>query len=218
MALQLSIVSDTICPWCYVGKAHLAQALPVLAAEGLVFDIMWRPFQLNPDMPAEGVDRRTYRIGKFGSWERSQQLDAGVARAAAAAGLPMRHDLMVRTPNTVPSHVVMALAHEVGGASLQDRFADALFAAYFVGGQDVGDVDTLATLAADVGLDRVGALAALADPARAQSVRHEERLARELRLDGVPSFVLDGHFLFSGAQPASVIVQALRQASVALAS
>ena len=218
MTLHLDIVSDTICPWCYVGKAHLAQALPVLAAEGLVFAITWRPFQLNPDMPGEGVDRRMYRTRKFGSWERSQQLDAGVARAAAAAGLPMRHDLMVRTPNTVASHVIMALAHEAGGAALQDRFADVLFVAYFVGGQDVGDVETLATLAADAGLPREDALAALADPARAEAVRRDERLARELRLDGVPSFVLDGRFLFSGAQPASVMVQALRQAAVALAS
>ena len=217
MTLPLSIVSDTICPWCYVGKAHLAQALPVLAAEGLVFDITWHPFQLNPDMPAEGVDRRTYRTRKFGSWERSQQLDAGVARAAAAAGLPMRHDLMVRTPNTVPSHVVMALALEVGGAPMQDRFADALFAAYFVGGQDVGHAETLAGLATKAGLPHEVALAALSDPACADAVRHDERMARELRLDGVPSFIIDGQLLFSGAEPPAFMVQALRQAAVALA-
>ncbi len=218
MTLHLSIVSDPICPWCYVGKAHLAQVLPMLASEGLVFDILWRPFQLNPDMQAEGVDRRIYRTRKFGSWERSQQLDAGVARSAAAAGLPIRHDLMQRTPNTIASHILLAFAHEHGGAPLQDRVVDALFAAYFVDGQDIGDPETLAGLAATSGLDHAATLAALADPARAAAVHQDERLARDLRLDGVPSFVLDGHLLFSGAQPPAVMAQALRQAAAVFAA
>jgi predicted DsbA family dithiol-disulfide isomerase len=218
MTLQLSIVSDSICPWCYVGKAHLAQALLGLAAEGLVFDILWRPFQLNPDMPAEGVERRAYRTRKFGSWERSQQLDAGVARAAAAAGLPIRHDLMQRTPNTIASHLLLALAHEQGGAPLQDRVVDALFVGYFVEGQDIGDPETLSAIATVAGLDRAATLSALADPARAQAVHDDERLARELRLDGVPSFVLDGHLLFSGAQPPAFMARALRSAADALAA
>jgi len=169
MTLHLSIVSDPICPWCYVGKAHLAQVLPMLASEGLVFDILWRPFQLNPDMQAEGVDRRIYRTRKFGSWERSQQLDAGVARSAAAAGLPIRHDLMQRTPNTIASHILLAFAHEHGGAPLQDRVVDALFAAYFVDGQDIGAIEAYRQRQAGIDpppIDQHGAGQAIGDPGR----------------------------------------------------
>ncbi len=210
---ELDVVSDTICPWCYVGKRHLDAALAILADEDLHFALHWRPFQLNPGMPAGGVDRRTYRIAKFGSWERSQALDAQVAAHGAAAGLAFRHDRMARTPNTVASHVVLRLAREIGGAPLQDRVVEALFTAYFEDGQDVGDPDTLVTIATAAGLDPVATRAALADPARHDAVLVEERRARALHLDGVPSVVLDDRLLFSGAQPVPNIVEALRAAT-----
>ena len=130
-SFRLDIVSDTICPWCYVGKRRLAAALPILEAEGLTFDVAWRPFQLNPTMPREGLDRRAYRSAKFGSWEKSQALDAQVTEAGASAGLVFRHDLMAKTPNTVASHALIRLAHETGGAATQDRVVEALFSAYF---------------------------------------------------------------------------------------
>ena len=214
MMLRLDIVSDTICPWCWVGKRHLEAALPVLAAEGIVFDVTWRPFQLNPEMPAAGVERVAYRTAKFGSWERSKALDRQVAGAGAASGLAFRHDLMARTPNTVASHVLVRLAHEVGGASMQEAVVEALFRAYFMAGRDIGDRAVLAEIGADAGLDRTAALAALDDPARADAVREEERLARSLRLDGVPSVLVEGRFVFSGAHPADAMVRALRAASV----
>jgi len=216
--LQLDIVSDTICPWCYVGKRRLDAALPVLAAEGLAFEVTWRPFQLNPDMPREGVDRRAYRTAKFGSWEQSQVRDAQVAAAGASAGLTFRHDLMARTPNTVASHALLRLAHDFGGAAMQDRVVEALFAAYFTQGVDIGDGAVLADIAAAAGIDRACAAAFLADPASADAVASEETLARSLGLDGVPSFVLGGYYLFSGAQPTAVMIQALREASAALIS
>ena len=115
-SFRLDIVSDTICPWCYVGKRRLAAALPILEAEGLTFDVAWRPFQLNPTMPREGLDRRAYRSAKFGSWEKSQALDAQVTEAGASAGLVFRHDLMAKTPNTVASHALIRLARETGDA------------------------------------------------------------------------------------------------------
>src|SRR5947209_5080393 len=96
----LEVVSDAICPWCYVGKRRLAKALTLLAQDGLTFAVRWLPFQLNPDMPKGGIDRRAYRTRKFGSWERSQALDARVAAVGAGEGLAFRHDLMARTPNT----------------------------------------------------------------------------------------------------------------------
>ncbi len=207
--LQLDIVSDTICPWCWIGKRHLAAALPRLADEGLAFAIAWRPFQLNPAMPQGGVDRRTYRTAKFGSWERSQAMDAQVARAGASAGLDFRFDRMVRTPNTIASHVLLRLALDQGGRDRQDQLAETLFAAYFNEGADIGDPAILAAIGATAGIDT----AALSDPAAHEAVRAEEAAARRNDLDGVPSFILEGHLLFSGAQPAETMVQVLRQAA-----
>ena len=211
-ALQLEIVSDTICPWCWIGKRHLAAALPLLAAEGLAFAVTWRPFQLNPAMPAGGVDRHTYRTAKFGSWERSEAMDAQVARAGASAGLDFRFDRMVRTPNTIASHVLLRLALDQIGPAHQDQVAETLFAAYFNQGADIGDPATLAAIGAAAGIDT----AALSDPAAHDAVRAEEAGARRNDLDGVPSFILEGHPLFSGAQPVETMVQALRQATLAL--
>lgn len=185
-SLRLEIVSDTICPWCYIGKRRLGRALGQLAAEGVGFELLWRPFQLNPTMPVEGVDRRSYRTGKFGSWERSQALDAQVAAAGAEDGLVFRHDLMARTPNTVASHALIHLAHELGGAELQDRVVEALFAAYFTRGRNVGDPAVLADLAEVTGMDRARAATWLADPASGAAVRRDEELARRLDLHGVP--------------------------------
>ena len=147
---QLDVYSDVICPWCYVGKAHMQAALRLLQADGLRFDVAWRPFQLNPDMPPEGVARDDYRRAKFGSLERSRALDAQVAAAARAAGLEIRHDRMQRTPNTLDAHRLIRWAETEGG---QNALVDRLFAAYFTEGQDVGDKTVLATLAAEAGLD-----------------------------------------------------------------
>ena len=204
--LPLDIVSDTICPWCFVGKRHLEAALPVLAAEGLHFELTWRPFQLNPDMPADGVERRAYRTAKFGSWERSLSLDAQIADAGRRAGLQFRHDLMQRTPNTVASHVLVAFANESGGAAMQDRVVEALFTAYFTRGADVGDHGVLVGLAAGCGLDPAQVAAALVEPDRAEAIVQEDRAVRGQGFGGVPSFVLAGYFLFSGAQPADAMV------------
>jgi predicted DsbA family dithiol-disulfide isomerase len=217
-SFRLDIVSDTICPWCYVGKRRLAAALPILEAEGLTFDVTWRPFQLNPTMPRKGLDRRAYRSAKFGSWEKSQALDAQVTEAGASAGLVFRHDLMAKTPSTVASHALIRLARETGDAAMQDRVVEALFSAYFTQGLDVGDPAVLADLAEGAGIERSRASAFLSEPASFDAVIDDEKLARGLGLNGVPSFVLGGNYLFSGAQPTSVMVRALREASAKLIS
>ncbi len=215
-AFHLDIVSDTICPWCYVGKRRLEAGLPILKAEGLTFDVIWRPFQLNPTMPKAGLDRHAYRSAKFGSWEKSQALDAQVAEAGASTGLVFRHDLMAKTPNTVASHALIRLAHETGGSAMQDRVVEALFSAYFTQGLDVGDPAVLADLAEGVGIERGRASAFLSDPASFDAVIDDETLARGLGLNGVPSFILGGNYLFSGALPTSAMVRALREASAKL--
>jgi predicted DsbA family dithiol-disulfide isomerase len=132
---DLAIVSDVICPWCFVAKRNLDKALE-LTGPDLQVKITWRPYELNPRMPKEGMDRREYRSKKFGSWEHSQTLDAQVAEAGARAGITFHHELMARTPNTFQAHRLIWLAGEEG---VQDAVVEALFRAYFTEGRDVGD-------------------------------------------------------------------------------
>lgn len=206
---QLDVYSDVICPWCYIGKQHMQTALRELEPEGLRFEVRWRPFQLNPDMPAGGIPRQDYRRAKFGSLERSRQLDAQVAEAARDAGIEIRHDLMQRTPNTVDAHRLIRWAETEG---VQDRLVDRLFAAYFREGRDVGDRDTLISLMAESGLDRDRAAALLGSDEYRSEVLAEDRAARQAGLEAVPTFVLEGHILFSGAVPADVFAEALGKA------
>jgi predicted DsbA family dithiol-disulfide isomerase len=217
---RIDIVSDAVCPWCFIGKRHLERALELLAGEGLAFSIHWHPFQLNPDMPPDGTDRREYRTAKFGSWERSQELDARIVQAAAATGLDFHPERQTRTPNTVQAHRLIWLAgqleaqgHEgLGQAGLQDRAMEAVFTAYFVAARDIGRHDVLADCAAAVGIDRDAALAFLAGEDGREAVLRGDAMARNAGVNGVPSFFLDGQGLFSGAQPPEAMADALRRA------
>ena len=211
---RLDVYSDVICPWCYIGKRHMELALAQLAAEGQAFEVNWRPFQLNPDMPLPGVERDAYRRAKFGSLERSRELDAQVAAAASAADLPMRHDLMRRTPNTLAAHRLIQFADENG---VQNALVDALFTAYFVEGRDIGDRATLLDLAASVGLNADATASFLDSDRLAREVQDEDRAVRQAGLTGVPTFVLDRHVLFSGAVPPDVFAEALGKAQRTLA-
>jgi predicted DsbA family dithiol-disulfide isomerase len=211
---RIDIVSDAICPWCYIGKRQLERALPILAQEGLRFSVHWNPFQLNPEMPREGVERRAYRTAKFGSWERSQELDARVSEAAAGVGLTFRLDLLQRTPNTVDAHRLVWLAGEQG---VQDAVMEAVFRAYFTEGGDLGDRELLADCAAAGGMQRDAALDFLAGKELELEVRDADREARQAGVNGVPSFFLDGYGLFSGALPAEQIATALSRAYAVLA-
>lgn len=203
----IDVISDAICPWCWIGKAHLDAALAALRGEGLEFRVRWRPFQLNPDMPEEGVARAEYRAAKFGSLERSRQLDAQVAEAGRAAGVEFRHDLMARTPNTVAAHRVIRAAEE---ADVQDAVVDALFRAYFHEGRDIGDFAELDAIAAGAGLPGMAAM--LAGEAHRDAVLAEDMAARRGGISGVPSFLMDRHLLFSGAMPGPRMAEAFRQA------
>ena len=211
---RLDIVSDAICPWCYIGKRQLERAMPILAQEGLRFSVHWNPFQLNPEMPREGVDRHAYRTAKFGSWERSQELDARVAEAASAVGLTFHLDRLQRTPNTVDAHRLVWLAGEAG---VQDAVMEAVFRAYFTEGGDLGDRQLLADCAAAGGMQRDAVLGFLAGQELEFEVRDADRIAREAGVNGVPSFFLDGYGLFSGALPAEQIAAALSRAHGVLA-
>jgi len=206
--LRIDIVSDAICPWCYIGKRQLERALVTLADEGLHFSVHWNPFQLNPDMPKEGRDRMAYRVMKFGSAERARELDERVAGAAANVGLSFRQDLMLRTPNTLDAHRLIWLA---GREGKQDAVVEALFIAYFTQGRDVGEHGVLADCAAQAGMDRAAVVDFLAGDVAAKEMLAADRSAREAGVNGVPSFFLDGYSLFSGAMPAETMVEALRK-------
>jgi predicted DsbA family dithiol-disulfide isomerase len=205
---RIDIVSDAICPWCYIGKRQLERALATLAQEGLHFSVHWNPFQLNPDMPKEGRDRIAYRIAKFGSAERARELDERVGGAAANVGLSFRQDLMLRTPNTLDAHRLIWLA---GREGKQDAVVEALFVAYFTQGLDVGEHDVLADCAAQGGMDRAAVAEFLAGEVAAKEMLAADRAAREAGVNGVPSFFLDGYSLYSGAMPAETMVEALRK-------
>ncbi len=204
---RIDVVSDAICPWCWVGKRNLEGALAILAEEGEAFEVHWRPFQLNPDMPKAGVERDAYRAAKFGSVARSRELDAQVASAGRAAGVEFRHALMLRTPNTVDAHRVIRLAG-VQGPAVQDAVVEALFVAYFQQGRDIGDRAVLAEIAGAAGLDVAGTLAGDAGEAE---VLAEDAGFRRAGLSGVPTFALDGHVVFSGAMPAERMAEAFRR-------
>jgi predicted DsbA family dithiol-disulfide isomerase len=207
--VRIDVVSDAICPWCYIGKRHLDGARALLEPEGLSFAVYWRPFQLNPDMPREGVERAAYRAAKFGSAVRAAELDARVAEAGAAAALTFRLDLMQRTPNTLDAHRLIRFAESRGA---QDAVVEALFAAYFTEGRDIGDPVVLADCARMSGLDVGDVAAMLAGEAEREPVLREERAARQAGVNGVPSFFIEGHFLLSGAVPAQSLAEALRRA------
>jgi predicted DsbA family dithiol-disulfide isomerase len=209
---ELTIVSDVICPWCFVAKKNAERAIDLLP-DRRDYSVIWHPYELNPGMPKEGMDRREYRSRKFGSWEQSLALDTQVAQAGQQAGITFRHDLMKRTPNTLNAHRLIWFAQRQGE---QDAVVEGLFKAYFTDGRDVGDLEVLADLAAAAGLDRAKTAAFLTSGEGAEQVRLEESMAVSKGISGVPTFILDGEVLFSGARKPDVIAAHLTE-SVAFA-
>ena len=212
---RIDVISDAICPWCYIGKRQLERALPVLSNQGLDFNVHWNPFQLNPDMPAEGRDRLSYRIAKFGSAVRAAELDARITETAAGVGLEFHLERLTRTPNTVAAHRTILLA---GAAGVQDAVVEALMDAYFCQGADIGNTDVLAEIADAAGLPATAVREMLASEQGLEIVLHGDAMARRAGISGVPSFALAGHVLFSGAQPADQIAANFIHAHQVLAS
>jgi predicted DsbA family dithiol-disulfide isomerase len=209
MVLQLKVYSDLICPWCYIGKRRLEAASKLAEGQHTV-RVTWLPFQLNPDMPGAGMDRRTYRSAKFGSWERSQELDTGVAAAGAEVGISFNYAAVLRTPNTFDSHRLVWLADQ---HAIQDQIVEALFAAYFVQGLDLSEQNVLADTVIRAGLPRTEVEELLAGDRGAAEVRQLEQAARETGVQSVPFYLLNGRYHFSGAQPPKVILAAFAEAA-----
>jgi predicted DsbA family dithiol-disulfide isomerase len=204
--LIVDVVSDIVCPWCFIGKRRIERAAGIL---GDAIDIRWHPFQLNPRMPVEGISRREYRLAKFGSWEYSQQLDARVAENGRAVGIEFRHDLMARTPNSFRGHILLAAALKQGGVAVQNLVAERLFTGYFTMGEDVGDVAVLAAISQETGV-----AADLNDAALADYVKGEEEAARKAGVQGVPLISFRGHVVSEGAAPEETLAARLRELSL----
>jgi predicted DsbA family dithiol-disulfide isomerase len=206
---ELQVFIDVICPWCYVGKRRMERALAMLGAMPRI-RVSWHPFELNPDMPRQGIERRIYRMRKFGSWERSLRLDAELTQLGAQEGIGFRYDLITRTPNTFNAHRLIWLARDRDGG--QDAFVEALLRAYFTQGRDIGDSMVLAEIASAAGMDPSEVTGFLEGEQGAREVAQEEEAARMAGLSGVPAFFLDGAPLVVGAQPPQALASALRGA------
>jgi predicted DsbA family dithiol-disulfide isomerase len=206
MTFTIDIVSDVICPWCYIGKRRLEAAMRQLPEHA--FTVRWHPYQLNPTMPAQGMDRRAYRTRKFGTWEKSLELDAQVTAVANAEGLPFALEKIARTPNTFAAHRVLWLAAELG---VQDGVAEELFKTYFVDAKDFGERAVLLEAAAAGGLDRERADAMLHGDEGVDEVKVEEAKARKRGVDSVPFFVINNKMAVAGAQPTEAFVAAFQQ-------
>lgn len=205
--LAIEVISDAICPWCWIAKRRLDRAVTALSP-GIVASVTWRPFELNPGMPKSGIDRRTYRSAKFGSWQRSQALDAQVAAAGRLDGLVFNHDRIKRTPNTIDAHRLIWLAGQQGK---QDAVVEGLFAAYFSEGRDVGDPTVLADVGVSAGLDHAKVLAMLESGEGQVEVQSELRRAIGLGVSGVPTVLVDGVPVFSGAIRSELMEGKLRE-------
>jgi predicted DsbA family dithiol-disulfide isomerase len=206
MTITIDVISDVICPWCYVGKRRLEKAV-ALAGRGDV-RVRWHPFQLNPTMPKAGMNRKEYRTAKFGSWSRSLSLDAQVTEAGRDEGIPFAFNKIERTPNTLDAHRLIWLADQQG---VQDAVVEALFRAYFTEGQDITNLSTLLKVASEAGLDRSRGEALLNGGDGVEAIRAAEDDAKRTGVQGVPFCVINGTLALSGARNPDDFIAAFNQ-------
>jgi predicted DsbA family dithiol-disulfide isomerase len=206
MPLTVDVISDVICPWCYIGKRRLEKAI---AAQGEPVKVRWLPFQLNPTMLKEGISRREYRIKNFGSWEHSQELDARVIAVGKEEGIDFAFNRIERTPNTLDAHRLIWFADKEG---VQDAVVEALFRAYFIDGRDISNGQVLIDVVAGAGLDRLRADAMLNGDDGMEALKEAGELSRRHHVDGVPFFIVNGQITLSGAQQPETFLEAFRQA------
>ena len=206
--IRLDIFSDPVCPWCFIGKANLDRALE--SKPDNPFAIEWHPFQLNPDMPAEGVDKQTYLAARFGGADKLTAVHARLSDMARAAGVVMDPDRPKRIPNTLNAH---RLIHWAGLEGRQTAIVSALFRAYWQAGRDIGDADTLAAIAGENGLDAAVIARLLASDADRDAIRAREDHARQRGVTAVPTFLLNNQYVLSGAQPPELWGQVVAELS-----
>lgn len=205
MMIRLDIFSDPVCPWCYIGKANLDRALEAHADHP--FRIEWHPFQLNPDMPAEGVDKHDYLAAKFGE-DRLVQMHLRLKEASRAAGAEIDPDTPRRIPNTLNAH---RLIHWAGLEGRQTAVVSAIMRAYWREGRDIGNAAVLADVAAAAGMDRAVTARLLASDADADDIRARDSDARAKGVSAVPTFLIAQQYVVSGAQPPEVWARVIEE-------
>ncbi|MEO6300280.1 MAG: DsbA family oxidoreductase [Paracoccaceae bacterium] len=207
---RLDIFSDPVCPWCYLGKANLDRALE--AHPDHPFEIEWHPFQLNPDMAPEGVDKRKYLMERFGDEAKLEQIHQRFRDIAAQNGVKMDPDTPQRIPNTLNAH---RLIHWAGLEGRQTLMVSALMRSYWVEGRDIGDLTVLADVAAQAGMDRAVVARLLASDADMDVIQQREAHARARGVSAVPTFLIANKYVVSGAQPPEMWGKAIEEMTAA---
>jgi predicted DsbA family dithiol-disulfide isomerase len=215
--LTIDIVSDVVCPWCYIGKRKLEAALALPEAANLPkVEVRWHPFQLNPDMPQAGVPRKQYLEDKFGGPERAAEIYARVGAAGRAVGLNLNFDGIKQQANTLLAHALIAYAQQSpqndAENTLGNDVKERIMKAYFVDGEFIGSIDVLVDIAAAAGMDATAVRAHLSDPAERDAVAKADAQARQMGVSGVPFFIFNQKVAVSGAQEPAALLAAMQQA------
>ena len=204
--VRIDVVSDVVCPWCFIGKRRLEKALAL--KPDIAVEVHWRPYFLNDWIPREGISREQYLTTKFGSPERYQGIAQRVTAAAAAEGLVYASDKVTRQPNTLDCHRLIRWAEDIGkAAEMKQRLMDL----YFTQGADLTDRETLVKAAADVGLDADTVRAQLASDRDVAQIEQDAQSAKEAGIEGVPCFIFGGKFAVSGAQAPEYLAEAIER-------
>lgn len=207
--LGVEIVHDLVCPWCFLGVRRLMRTLR--RRPDLLFELTWRPFLLNPDMPRVGMARPDYVVRKFGGEDRARRLYASISEIGRAEGVQFRFDRIRRTPSSVDAHRLVRYATRFGRA---DAMIEALFSAHFTDGRDIGDHAVLAAVGQACGLDPIAVRRFLAGDDELDGVHADSLRAHRLGINGVPCFVIAGRHAIAGAQEPEVIERLLDVAAV----
>lgn len=206
--MLIDVVSDTVCPWCYIGKRRLERALAM--RPDVAFQIHWRPYQLDPTIPREGVDRRAYLRAKFGDGPRTHSMGDAIRAEGQSEGIAFAFEKIAVSPNTLDSHRLIRWAASAGR---QDAMVERLFEAYFIAGRNIGDRAVLVDIASESGLDSelVGQLLD-DDTADTELIVREDALAREMGISGVPTFIFDNRYMLSGAREPEILLRVIDKA------
>jgi predicted DsbA family dithiol-disulfide isomerase len=202
--VQIDIVSDTVCPWCFIGKRKLERALAM--RPDVTAQVFWRPYRLDPNIPKGGVDRKAYMQAKFGDNPNAGAMRDTLVDEGAKLGIDFAFDRIAISPNTLDSHRLVRWA---GGAGVQNEVVERLFKAYFIEGRDIGDASVLLDIATAAGMHAALVADLLANDSDLAEVEREAGMANQMGITGVPCFIFDGRFMISGAREPDVLVKVI---------
>lgn len=205
--MQIDVISDTVCPWCFIGKRRLGRAM--LLRPHIAFTVKWRPFQLDPTVPRDGMERAAYMSAKFGGDARIAEMDALIAAEGEKEGIAFDFAAIGRRPNTINSHRLVRWAESAG---VQDDVVERLFIAYFENGEDIGDIRVLADIADVSGMDGAQVADMLESDQDLALVEREDQLAREMGVTGVPAMIFANKVAVSGAREPEVLTMVIDKA------